>query len=232
MSGLIEAASAILSASERKLEATANNVSNLSTPGFKRQVTFSELMPNQSDWPSNATRADLTQGKLNSTGNPLDIAITGPGFLQLRSAKQVFYSRQGQFRVEADGAVVTPQGLVLQQQGGGDLTLDNAAVKVLEDGTVLDDGKPVAHIAVFASTDESGLQAVGGSLFKAPEMAMQESTSAGIRQGMLESSNVSLGDEMVTMMTAMREAEGGSRLVQTYDDLIERAVTTFGLGTK
>src|SRR5439155_9162034 len=223
MSRLIEAASAILSASERKLEATANNVSNLSTPGFKRQVTFSELMPNQSDWPSNATRVDLTQGKLNSTGNPLDIAITGPGFLQLRSGKQVFYSRQGQFRVAADGTVVTPQGLVLQQQGGGDLTLDNAAVKVLENGTVVDDGKPVARIAVFASTNESGLQAVGGSLFKAPEMAMQESTSAGIRQGMLESSNVSLGDEMVTMMTAMREAEGGSRLVQTYDDLIERA---------
>jgi len=85
---------------------------------------------------------------------------------------------------------------------------------------------------VFASTNASGLQAIGGSLFKAPEMAMQESTSAGIRQGMLESSNVSLGDEMVTMMTAMREAEGGSRLIQTYDDLIERAVTTFGLGTK
>jgi len=61
----------------------------------------------------------------------LDIAITGPGFLQLRSGKQVFYSRQGQFRVAADGTVVTPQGLVLQQQGGGDLTLDNAAVKVL-----------------------------------------------------------------------------------------------------
>jgi flagellar basal-body rod protein FlgG len=214
------------------LEATANNVSNLSTPGFKRQITFYELMSDGIDGPTSATRSDLSQGKLNKTGNPLDLAITGPGYLQLRSGYQIVYSRQGQFRVAADGTVVTPQGLILQQKGGGDLILNNAAVKILEDGTVLDDGKPVAHIAVFSSAADAALQPIGGSLFRAPESAMQEITSAGIRQGMLESSNVSLGDEMVTMMTAMREAESGSRLVQSYDDLVERAITTFGLGTK
>jgi flagellar basal-body rod protein FlgG len=61
---------------------------------------------------------------------------------------------------------------------------------------------------------------------------MEEATSVRLRQGMVEGSNVSLGSEMVTMMTAVREAESGARLLQVYDDLIGRAITTFGQGVR
>ncbi|WP_204348296.1 hypothetical protein, partial [Stenotrophomonas maltophilia] len=65
---------------------------------------------------------------------------------QLRAGDRLVYSRQGQFRLSAEGNLVTPQGYVLQQQGGGDLVLDREAATIQQDGTVIDDGRPVARI--------------------------------------------------------------------------------------
>jgi flagellar basal-body rod protein FlgG len=224
----LEAASAILSASERTLEATANNVANVSTPGFKRQVSFGDVV-SQLDSPSrSSTRPDLTHGKLSNSGNLLDLAITGDGYFQLRSGPDIFYSRQGTFSLSEDGTVVNSQGLILQKQGGGDMVLYSAEVTILEDVTFLSDGRPVGRAAIFTPVDANAFTARGGSLFEAPEEAMEETGAAGLRQGMVETSNVTLGDEMVAMMAAVRQAESGSRLVQYYDDLVGRAITTFG----
>lgn len=232
MSGLVDAATAILGASERKLEVAAHNVANISTPGFKRQVGFSQLLrAAEGDlWtlPEVAVRRSFAQGKLSETRNPLDLAISGEGFFQLRAGDRILYSRQGQFSLSADGTVVTPQGYVLQQQGGGDMVLDRAQVAIAQDGTVLDDGRPVARIELFAASDMAGLDPVGESCFAAGGAAMDPVREPLIRQGMVESSNVELGDEMVGMMTALRQSEGGARLIQVYDDLIGRAISSLG----
>jgi flagellar basal-body rod protein FlgF len=167
---------------------------------------------------------------MSGTGNPLDLAISGAGFFQLRAGSEIVYSRQGQFRLAADGTVVTPQGHVLQQAGGGDLVLERAAVEILEDGTVLDGDRPVARIALFAVAEGGVAEALGGSLFGIAENVAEEVAAPQLRQGMIEASNVSLGDEMVAMMAVLRQAESGARLVQVYDDLIGRAITTFGQG--
>jgi flagellar basal-body rod protein FlgF len=234
MSGLVESAAAILSASERRLEVAAQNVANIATPGFKRQLSFSRLVaPAEANGASEAGVAvhrDFAQGTLAGTGNPLDLAISGPGFFELRSESGTIYSRQGQFRLAADGTLVTPQGYVLQAAGGGDLVLERAAVSILEDGTVLDRGVPVARIAVLAAADEGALQPVGGSHFIAPEGAMTALPEAVVRQGMVENSNVSLGDEMVSTMAAVRQAETGARLIQVYDELLGRAISSLGQG--
>ncbi len=235
MQGLIESAREILSASERRLETVSNNVSNISTPGFKRQISFEEVMGGRDSAGAGIPlrhRADLSQGQMSRTGNPLDLAISGSGFFRLRSGDEILYSRQGQFKVAADGNVVNRQGHVLQQAGGGDLVLEKAAVEILEDGTVLDGTRPIARIGVYAAADPAALRPLGGSMFAGPEKAMEEAPAAAVRQGMVEASNVVLGDEMVAMMTTVRQAEGGARLVQVYDDLLGRAITTFGQGGK
>lgn len=233
--GLIESASGILSASERRLENVSNNVSNISTPGFKRQISFEEVLAGRGAEAVESLirhHSDLSQGQMKQTGNPLDLAISGPGFFRLRSGDGIVYSRQGQFSLAADGTVATAQGHVLQQAGGGDLVLERSAVEILEDGTVLDGGRPVAKIAIYAPGDPAALRPVGGSTFAAGDEAMEEAPAAGIRQGMVEASNVVLGDEMVAMMATVRQAETGARLVQIYDDLLGRAITTFGQGGK
>jgi flagellar basal-body rod protein FlgF len=233
--GLIESATGILSGSERRLESVSNNVSNISTAGFKRQISFEEVMNGRGAESAGAAlrhQADLSQGEMSRTGNPLDLAISGAGFFRLRAGDSIVYSRQGQFSVAADGTVVTRQGQVLQQAGGGDLVLERAGVEILEDGTVLDGARPVGRIGVYVAGDPAALRPLGGSIFTGSEEAMEEAPAAAVRQGMVEASNVVLGDEMVAMMTTVRQAEGGSRLVQIYDDLLGRAITTFGQGSK
>jgi flagellar basal-body rod protein FlgF len=169
---------------------------------------------------------------MSSTGNPLDLAISGAGFFQLRAGEEIVYSRQGQFRLGPDGTVVTPQGYALQQAGGGDLILERAAVKILADGTVLDQDRPVGRIALFGAAEGGSPHSVSGSIFTIADDAVEEIAAPELRQGMVEASNVTLGDEMVEMMAVLRQAEGGSRLVQLYDDLMGRAITTFGQGGK
>jgi flagellar basal-body rod protein FlgF len=235
MAGLVETASAILSGSERRLETVSINISNASTAGYKRQISFSDMLtPNTvgAAQQSSQRSADLAQGRMSSTGNKLDLAIGGAGFFQLRAGDSLVYSRQGQFRLAADGTVVTPQGHALQQAGGGDLVLDNPAVEILEDGTILDGERPVGRIALFAAAQGAAPTPLAGSLFAIDADVLEDVARPQLRQGMVEASNVSMGEEMVSMMTAVRQAEVGSRLVQVYDDLIGKAIAQFGQGAR
>jgi len=160
------------------------------------------------------------------------MAISGPGFFRVRNESGIFYTREGHFQLKADGTVTTPNGFVLQQADGNDLILDGTDVEILPDGMVMDDGRPVGQIGVFAPTEAVRMTPIAGSLFTADERGMEASRGGQLRQGMVEGSNVDLGEEMVTMMTAVRDAESGARLIQVYDDLIGRAITTFGQGAR
>jgi flagellar basal-body rod protein FlgF len=238
MSGIIESAAAILSASERRLETAANNVSNLSTPGYKRQASFVDMLvwgtasgaPSAAARPATRTHADMAQGRMSETGNPLDLAIGGTGFFRVRSGDEILYSRQGQFRRAEDGKVVTPQGHVLQAAGGGDLIIASSEVEIGRDGQVLDGGRPVGRIAIYAPVEGQAVEPLAGSLFAISGEGAEEVAVPQLHQNMTEASNVSLGDEMVTMMQALRQAESGAKLVQLYDELVGRAITTFGQG--
>lgn len=232
MPGLMESASAILASSERRVEAAAQNVSNASTPGYKKQVAFAQTLERADGVMPGAeveTRflADAGQGRLKNTGNPLDLAIFGSALFQLRDGHDIVYSRGGSFSLGDGGAISDSSGRYLQQAGGGDLILDSAKTEILGNGTVLQDGLPVAAIALYEPADEAGVSALGGSLFSARSSSMREATGSIIRQGRLESSNVVMSDEMVSMMAAVRQAESGARLAQFYDQLIGQAITTF-----
>lgn len=230
MSGLVESATAIMRMAERRLDVIAHNVSNISTSGYKRRIGFAGVMAARSEtgMPEFAVHLDGDQGRLSETGNPFDLAISGAGYFRVRSGGSFLFSRQGQFRRDADGLLVTPQGYILQQAGGGDLVLDGATTTIGQDGTVLDGNRPIARIAIERPLDGASLAAVGESFFSIPSEATEDSFDAMVRQGMIEASNVSLGDEMTQSMVAIRQAESGARLIQLYDELMGRAVSAFG----
>jgi flagellar basal-body rod protein FlgG len=170
---------------------------------------------------------DTSTARLESTGGALDLAISGEGFFQLKSGEEILYSRQGQFRRLEDGRIANAQGGILQQAGGGDLVLDSAAIEILADGIVMEDGRPVARIALFMPDEGAVLEPRSGSIFSIAGPA-SEMDRPQVRQGMVEGSNVVLGNEMVTMMSALRQAETGARLATLYDELMGRAITTLG----
>lgn len=231
MSGLVDAAAAILGTSARRLEAAAQNIANVSTPGYKRRLKAPALAGDGGYAATLArVRHDLGAGKLSQTDRPLDLAINGDGWFQLRQGDAILYSRQGSFRLQPDGTVTTANGAVLQQAGGGDLILGEEGVRIAADGTVFERDQPVARIGVFRAPDTATLDPVDGAAFRLTGDEATAVDTPQIRQGMIEASNVSVGDEMVTMMAAMRQAESGARLVQTWDELMGRAITSFGQG--
>jgi flagellar basal body rod protein FlgG len=213
------------------MEAVSRNVSNASTAGYKKQIALAQNAPD-------ATRpldggiaeirflTDLGQGRLRETGKPLDLAIFGTALLQLRDGQDLVYSRGGSFALGEGGAVLDSAGRILQQAGGGDLILDSQDVEILGDGTVLKGGLPAGAIGLFESGGPGMVRVSGGSAFHSSVMPPETSGST-LRQGQLESSNVVMSDEMIAMMTAVRQSEGGARLIQAYDQLIGQAVTTF-----
>ncbi len=114
MPGFIDYASAILSASEMRVQTAAHNLSNTSTPGYKRQAAFSSTLEQCSgNSPCAATvisQVDFRQGQLKETGQPLDLALSGPALLQLRDGDELFYSRGGSFSLREGGLVADPLG--------------------------------------------------------------------------------------------------------------------------
>lgn len=165
---------------------------------------------------------------MTESGNALDIAIRGQGYLLLRSGEYFFLSRGGQFRRDRDGALSDGQGRIVQQAGGGDLVLDTDAPAILPDGTVLSDKVPIGAIGLYSADPSIDAESFRAGMSGNAAAALRESDAAEIAQGMIERSNVVLSDEMIGLMRAQRLAEAGAQLVRAYDQLTGQAVSTFG----
>jgi flagellar basal body rod protein FlgG len=228
--GLLETAAATLVGGERTIEVTARNVTNVNTPGYKREISFTTLVSDTRSVNGGydgrtliSSAKQMSQAALTLTGKALDLAINGPGMLLLRSGDGFVLSRGGQFALGPGGTMIDPLGRVLQQATGGDLVLQTSTPEILADGTVLDDGSPIGAIAIVA-TDEA---VAGATLSLAEAQALPEAPDAELRQGMLERSNVTLSDEMIELMRAQRQVEAGAQMVRAYDRLMNQAIATF-----
>jgi flagellar basal-body rod protein FlgF len=232
MSGVVEVAATILARCFQRAEVSAQNLSNMTTPGYKalRWSALVSASPNESsasNVPNTGTAIDFSEGHLQETGNPLDMALSGAGFFVVRSDQGVFYTRDGQFTRGPDGTLRSANGMILQSASGGDLALAGGNPQILEDGTVLEAGQPVAQVGTVDIADTSALRPLDGGVFAAPQAAVSPS-HVQIRQGMIETSNVSTAGEMIAIMAALRGAESGQKLMQVYDDVMGRAVSIFG----
>jgi flagellar basal-body rod protein FlgG len=113
MAGLIEIAATIMADAQRSVEVSAQNVSNITTAGYKRRIEFSSMMGSISEPEKSKlfqeSAIDLAFGKISETGNPYDLGISGPGFFSVRSASgALLYTRDGQFSRDRDGPLIEP----------------------------------------------------------------------------------------------------------------------------
>jgi len=176
-----------------------------------------------------------SQGSLTSTDNPLDIAIEGDGFFQIALADgRTGYTRAGNFNLSAEGQIVTGDGLVLQPaiqvpEGAQSLTIG-------QDGTVSaqlpgqTETTQLGQIELARFVNPSGLQAMGDNLFTetaasgAPQVGAPAAEGRGtIRQGMLESSNVNVVQELVDMIETQRAYEVNSKMIAATDEMLRNA---------
>jgi len=224
------AAAAGLAAQLQALDLIAHNMANLGTTGYRRQqATFRSLVAGNSSvaWnPLNAainnfgvlsgSRVDLTPASLIPTGNPLDLGIAGSGFFVVQSANGPIYTRNGSFQVSSTGQLVTSAGdAVLGEQGP--ITLPNGNIMVSPDGTISVNGAVVAKIRIAEFTPDANLTAVGDSSYAAPADAALTAANSSVRQGMLESANVSPVASTVELITVQRNAEMMQRALGIFD---------------
>lgn len=242
MGDFVSSVGSILSRVERHVEVAGHNISNVATPGFKRAISFAAVLGVPNDGlagtdvgaalgarSASQVAIDFTPGQQQVTDNPDNLAISGAGFFTVRTqGGSMLYTRHGQFQRSVDGHLVNAEGAILQQSGGGDLVLKPGDYTVLTDGTVLQGDEAVGRISIVDVADAAALTYAENGLYSAPEALVSMLENASVIQGSLETSNVSLGTEMMVVMAALREAQSGQRLMMVYDELMDRAISTFG----
>jgi flagellar basal-body rod protein FlgF/flagellar basal-body rod protein FlgG len=218
MSSGIYAASAGLLARTQQLDLAANNLANVNTSGFRgERVSFQTRVMNAS--PEVASRAvnsfgvlgmthtDFSQGPLLSTGNPLDVAMEGAGFFTVQTPNGVQYTRNGSFHLSSSGALVTQEGYSVLGDNGAPIILPSGKVEISSAGVISVDGAVASQLGLADLDADVPLTALGNAYFSAPSAAAKAATAASVRQGSLESSNVSPIAGATGLIEIQRNAE-------------------------
>lgn len=246
-----------MQAQELNIDVISNNLANVNTSGFKKsRAEFQDLLYENMRPAGAASSADTTvptgiqlghgtrpsavqkmfgQGDFQNTQNELDWAIEGDGFFQIELPNgDTGYSRSGEFKLDADGRIVNPDGFLLIPEMT--VPTDTISISVGLDGTVsviqAGDATPIeiGTVQLARFVNPAGLRSLGKNLYSSTNASGDEITGTPgengfgtLAQGFLEMSNVSVVDEMVNMITAQRAYETNSKVITTADDMLQLA---------
>ena len=230
-------------ASHRAMEVIANNLANLATPAFKREgVQFEEyVVPvpateaegggtvNVSFVLDHGVARDLSEGRMEQTGSLLDLAIGGTGYFVVQTPDGDRYTRNGHFKLDDQGRVVTDDGYILQSDGGA-ITLQpqDGDLRVGRDGSLSSDLQLLGKLRVVTFTDERALKKTGMSLYDPAGQNPEAATNVRVYQGMVERSNVEPVIEIAHMIEVMRAYQASIDLTKSSEDLLKRAIEQLG----
>jgi flagellar basal-body rod protein FlgF len=227
---------------QRELDIVANNLANVDTAGFK----FEQLMsqddqvstpapgggaPTPIDYVTAAGVArDYTQGPLTQTGSPLDVAIDGKGFFTVSTASGPRYTRDGRFKLDPTGKLVTQDGDAVQGDGG-DIVLDpkKGPVTISDTGEISQSGQIVGKLTAVTFDSLAALSKDGGNLYRNDSnLTPQPATSAELRQGMLEGSNVQPVSQITRLIEINRAYDAIASMMASTGQLANSAVQRLG----
>ena len=252
-----------MAAQATNVETIANNLANMNTTGFKQQrAEFQDLLYQNIQTPGAQTSDQgtyapngiqigagvrtaaiyriTTQGDLQSTGNPYDVAVQGPGYFRIQQADGTdAYTRSGNFSLSPQGQLVTQDGLVVQP--GIAIPQNTIGVTINAQGqvnaTVAGNNTPqtVGQLELTRFPNEAGLNAIGKNLFLetpasgSPQAGVPGSVGYGtIQQGYLETSNVNSVDEITALITAQRAYEMNSKVITAADQMLQQTAQLGG----
>jgi flagellar basal-body rod protein FlgF len=216
----------------RKMDIIANNLANMTTSGYRSEALLAEPVRTPAGNRERlafvqdvAVARSLDPGTLTTTGNPLDLAIDGPGYFVVETPEGERYSRGGQFGLNAAGELVTAGGLRVLDEAGAPLEigLERGEPSVAPDGTVSTAAGVVGRLRLASFVDEQEPRRVAGGLYRTAQ-ASAPAPAARVSQGMLEGSNVQPIVEMVEMMATVRAYEGTQRLIDAHHELQRQAI--------
>jgi flagellar basal-body rod protein FlgG len=245
-----------MDAQQTRMDTIANNLANANTTGFKKSTAdFEDLLsetirspreaaPNGGTAPvplqvglgvrTASTTRSFTQGDMSLTGNTLDVAIEGAGFFRvLRPNGELAYTRAGNFKVDAEGRLVTHRGELVDPLVT--IPKDATSINITGDGVVSAkvpgqvNTVELGRLELASFVNPAGLEGLGGNVYAEtaasgmPILARPGEQGVGsLTQGYLEGSNVKAVEEMVSMITTQRSYELNSKVIQTADQMLQR----------
>ncbi len=223
-------------AREHQMEVLANNIANLSTPGFKAEkMMFREYLSgpaggDKSSYVVSAGNArDMSQGPLSHTGNPLDIALNGPGFLTVTTPTGNQYTRSGHLELDNEGELVTSAGFIVQGDGGSPIVIPAGAgqLTIGTDGTVSTDKQTIGKIAVVNFDNPQALAETQGGLYTTTQTA-QAVTTTTVEQGTIEDANIQPVVEMTKLMNVAHEIGMAKNFADGENTRLKNAIDRLG----
>ncbi len=257
--GIYTAASGAIVA-QSNVDVIANNLANVNTTGFKRTLMQIEAAPktaifrDQTDpgqtsgnrtagAAAHASVGDLgfgariydtpavfDQGAIQQTGNPLDVALSGPGFMAVRDASgSTSYTRGAGFVQNAQGALVTAEGDSVLGTDGKPIVLPaQGSVQIDRTGTITANGAPVGQLAVFEFSNLAAVRPQGADKFTNAGPAPTAAAGTTVLQGAQEKSNADVIGSMVSLIANQRWFDANQKMIQTQDGEVGTAINTVG----
>jgi flagellar basal-body rod protein FlgF len=245
--GVYQAATGAL-IQQYRMDILANNLANVQTAGFKEERTHFKLInaepvdPLNTDavaraslepvllgYPSMDYYVNFSQGPMQRTGNPLDLAIDGDGFFNIQTPNGVEYTRKGNFMLSEDGFLVTAEGFPVLGRSGK-IQLGEGIISVDKDGGLHLDDSTIDQLSITRFADPQQLQKVGGARFRSlgGEASGETSETFSILQGHIELGNVDPVRGMVEMIETLRVFEAYQKVLKALDEVDSQAIGDVG----
>jgi flagellar basal-body rod protein FlgF len=223
---------------QRRLETISANVANANTPGYRVDgVTFATELAKAGD--ANIAYVNEGDGFISrragpmiTTGNPLDVAVQGDGWLAVQSNGQTVYTRDGRMTMTETGGLVSMTGAPVLDVSGAPIQLDPAGgpPSIAPDGMVSQGGRQVGALGLFSLAPDAKLTRAGTSGFttNAPAQPILDFAGNGVVQGVVEGANVDPVHEMTRLIDVTRTFDGVSNGVSQTESSLQDAIKTLG----
>jgi len=236
LEGLYAAASG-MEAQQAQFDSVSNDLANVDTPGYQSQILgFHDLLYSNGGYAGNVptgagTAAHVVgrsqeQGAIQQTGRPLDVAVQGPGYIEVRRPDgTIGLTRNGVLEMNAQGQLTNQQGMLLQPPVTIPHGVQPSQVSIAANGAVSANGRQIGRIALVNVPSPDNLTPVGDSMFtaNAASGAIRPAVGATLQQGALEGSNVDMAQAMSKLVTAQRTYAMASSAIQDQDQMLQIA---------
>ena len=211
----------------------ANNVANINTPGFRGQnMVFNEYISDPRFMEEDMSlvldygQYQMTDpGSLSDTGNPLDIALVGDGFLGIQTlGGEIQYTRSGNLSLDAEGVLRNARGLAVMDDRGGEITIPNDATEITIDrqGVISTNQGEVANLMILEFGNPQELNPAGNGLYETTAVGVPAERTT-VKQGMLEGSNVQAVVEMTRMIDVHRTYQSVQHIMNSEHERLRTA---------
>jgi len=218
----------------RDMQVTANNVANTNTTGFNAEhMLFTDYLAKDiSQGKTNnmafandiSTYRNTQNGPMMVTGNSLDFAIQGSGYFSVETPLGVRYTRAGNFQLDGEGKLITPEGYAVLDNAGQQILFpeDTTDIEIGETGTLKVNGEEFSSLGIYSFENEQMLERLDGRLYRS-EITPAAAENVRVLQGTLENANVEPVKEMTHMIDVSRSVSSTAKFIETMYDLQRKA---------